>query len=159
MPGASIKIQPCTAADYSSVRRLVDASESLDKHTDYTYWIALNQWPHLFLVAKLEDQVVGFTFGFRNANNPGRLFLWQIGVSVAKRRQGIAERLVLEFCERGKRDGAKELWTTIADDITPSLSLFKKIAATYGANLVERGSTGDLGGLLQPEQIYSIVLA
>jgi diaminobutyrate acetyltransferase len=144
--------------DYPAVRRVVDESESLDHHTDFTYWVALNQWPNLFLVAKREDRIVGFTFGLRNAEYPERLFLWQIGVLSSARRSGVATTLVNELCARAIREGAQELWITIADEIAPSRALFRKIASALDSRMVEQGSTGNLGGRLHPERIYSITL-
>ena len=151
-------IQICTIDDYPAVRQVVDQSESLDHHTNYTYWVALSLWPELFLVAKDERRVVGFTFGLRNAANPERLFLWQVGVLSSARKQGIATSLVKELYYRGAQNGAQELWTTISDEIAPSLGLFRKVAATFGSTMIERGSTGSLGGQLHPERIYSITL-
>lgn len=158
MSESGLIIQTCLMDDYPAIRLLVNESESLDKHTDYTYWVALNQWPSLFLVAKLDGRVVGFTFGLRNINSPERLFLWQIGVSSSERRKGIAERLIQELCARAIREGVEELWTTIGDEISPSLALFGKVASIFGSKMVEKGSTGTLGGHLHSERIYSIRL-
>ena len=126
--------------------------------TDYTYWVALNQWPQLFFTAKHDGRIVGFIFGLRNAAYPERLFLWQIGVLASYRRNGIASKLITELCERAAQDGAEELWLTIADEIKPSLALFRKIASAFGSSMIEGGSTGDPGGPLHPERIYSIAI-
>jgi ribosomal protein S18 acetylase RimI-like enzyme len=158
MSQARFTVESCTMEDFLAVRHVIDQSESLDHHTDYTYWVALNQWPDLFLAAKGDGQVVGFAFGLRNASNPERVFLWQIGVLSQYRRNAIATRLMKEFCARASRQGASELWMTIADEITPSLALFRKIAAGFGSVMTERGSTGTLGGRLHTERIYSIAL-
>lgn len=158
MKKAHVTIEPCAMEDFLAVRQVIDASESLDHHTDYTYWVALDQWPDLFLTAKAESRIVGFAFGIRNASNPERVFLWQIGVLSQYRRNAIATRLVGELCARASSQGASELWMTIADEIAPSLALFRKIAAGFGNALIERGSTGTLGGRLHTERIYSIAL-
>ncbi len=144
--------------DYPVLRRVIDESESLDHHTDFTYWVALDQWPDLFLLAKRGERIVGFTFGLINARYPERLFLWQIGVLSSDRRSGIATKLVTELCARAAKEGAQELWITIADEITPSLALFRKVASMFGSRMIERGPTGNLGGPLHPERIYSIAL-
>jgi diaminobutyrate acetyltransferase len=145
-------------AEYPALRHVIDESESLDHHTDYTYWVALQQWPELFLIAKRDGRIVGFAFGIINAIHPERFFLWQVGVLSGDRRNGIATTLINELCARATKEGARELWTTIADDISPSLALFHKIAASFGTTMIERGSTGSLGGRLHPERIYSIGL-
>ena len=158
MKRANITIQTCAMSEFPALRGVIDESESLDHHTDYTYWVALDQWPHLFLTAKHDGRIVGFTFGLRNAAHPERLFLWQIGVLTSHRRNGIAWKLVNELCKRAATDGIEELWFTIADEIAPSLALFRKIASAFGNSMIERGSTGDLGGPLHPERIYSIAI-
>ena len=151
-------IQPCAMEDFPAVRRVIDESESLDHHTDYTYWVALSQWPDLFLTARNADEVVGFAFGLRSAHHPERLFLWQIGVQAKYRRQTAATALVRELCTRAVDQGMNELWMTIADEIAPSLSLFRKIASAFDSAMIERGSTGNLGGRLHSERVYSIAL-
>jgi L-2,4-diaminobutyric acid acetyltransferase len=158
MNKSGLTIQTCTMADYPALRRVIDESESLDHHTDYTYWVALNQWPSLFLIAKRNERIIGFAFGLRNDGNPERLFLWQIGVVSSERRRGIATKLVNELCVRAVREGVQELWFTIADEIAPSRALFRKLASAFGSSMVEHGSTGDLGGPLHEERIYSIAL-
>lgn len=152
------KIQTCGIGDYPSVRKIIDQSENLDSHTDYTYWVALNFWPELFLVATDGESIVGFTFGLRSKENPDRIFLWQVGVLSSARQKGIATSLVKELCNRGIQNGVRELWVTIADENTASLALFKKMAAGFGSIMIEKGITGDLGGRLYAERVYAIEL-
>jgi L-2,4-diaminobutyric acid acetyltransferase len=156
---SEMQIQPCSEADLAGVRRLVDESEGLTHHTTYTYWVALNEWPDLFLVAKAGADIVGFTFGLRSAEHAERVFLWQIGVLSSHRRQHVAARLLRHFCTRATASGARELWITIQEQNFPSQALFRKLASGLNTTLNESGSTGDLGDLLEPETIYSIALS
>lgn len=159
MEYSTLMLRSCTEEDLRSVRRIVDESESLTCHSTFTYWVALSEWPNLFIVARDDEEVVGFTFGLRNADHPDRVFLWQIGVPRAHRRRRIAETLLREFCSRAAAVGAQELWVTIEDENEASRVLFYKLALALSTEMVRRGSTGDLGKLLEPETIYSMKIS
>lgn len=147
-------IVPCAWDDFPEIRALVDASEGLDKHTDYTYWVALHEWGDFFLVARQQKKIAGFVFGVRSFAQPERIFLWQVGVLSAFRRQGIALALVTEFMRRAGAAGANQIWLTISDNLEPSKRLFETVAGRVNAILQCEGETQGMGGLLAPESIY-----
>ena len=154
-----MNIEQCTTDDFPSVRRLVDASETLTRHTSYTYWVVFRHWPELFLVAKSNGSVVGFTCGLITADRPDRAFLWQIGVQTEHRRQGIAEMLARAFFSQAAKLGATEICLTIEENNNASLGLFRKIAEEFNTSLTTQGTTGPFGGTLEQETVYSISMA
>src|SRR5438874_1096526 len=95
-----VSLQPAAASDLPAVHELVQQSEALTQHSKYTYWLALDQWPHLFLVVKSKRKLIGFTFGLMTFEHSRRAFLWQIGVAQKYRRSGVARELLTEFCMR-----------------------------------------------------------
>lgn len=77
-----------------------------------------------------DDTPVGFVTAFRRPDEPGTVFVWQIGVDGSHRRRGIAGSLLDELVERC---GADHLEATVTPSNTASETLFTRFGARHGA--------------------------
>jgi aminoglycoside 3-N-acetyltransferase I len=77
----------------------------------------------IFLAAFDGDQPIGFAFGYvlpRRHREPSILFVYELGVDEAYRRQGIATRLLTEL-QRAAPDSASFLLTETDNDAANAL--------------------------------------
>mgnify|MGYP003643211368 CR=1 FL=1 len=77
-----------------------------------------------------DDAPVAFVTAFRRPDDPSTVFVWQIGVDAAHRRQGIAGALLDQLVER---TGATHLEATVTPSNVASETLFRRFGARNGA--------------------------
>jgi ribosomal protein S18 acetylase RimI-like enzyme len=70
------------------------------------------------IVARASNQVVGQIRGvvFKHPDKPDELFIENLGVTPAYKRQKIATRLIQAMLELGKAEGCQEAWVATEDD-------------------------------------------
>jgi diaminobutyrate acetyltransferase len=91
------------------------------------------------VVAEVDGAIAGFVIGYRRPTEPTTLFAWQVGVSEAWRRQGLAFAMLAEICDRLAPDlHFVEASVTPSNDA--SASLFRSLATSSGVEL----RTGEL---------------
>ncbi|CAM3788019.1 diaminobutyrate acetyltransferase [Alkalicoccus chagannorensis] len=101
---------------------------SLDLNSAYKYIMMAEYFAETCVVAKEDDQVVGFITGFIQPENPDVVFVWQVGVDSSQRGKGLAFKMLEELMDRESVNGVKYLEATITKDNKASQSLFKKLA-------------------------------
>ena len=87
------------------------------------------------IVAKVDEEVVGFVSGFVKPNSPNTLFIWQVAVAQSQRGKGIASRMVNQLLTRDVCQDVSFIETTITPSNDASQNLFKRIAKNLSAPL------------------------
>jgi ribosomal protein S18 acetylase RimI-like enzyme len=87
----------------------------------------------IFLAAFQGDDPVGFVFGYellRRHGDPSILFIYELGVDEAYRRQGIATRLMTELARIAKAQGIVEGFVLTEPDNAPANALYESVGGT-----------------------------
>lgn len=116
--------------DGAEMWRVARDSVRLDLNPPYAYILWARDFHATSLVAEANGAVVGFVTGYRRAEEPTTLMVWQIAVDESQRGQGLASRLLDELV---KRTGAYTLETTITSDNPASGRLFEAFAERHEA--------------------------
>lgn len=84
---------------------------------------------HILLVAIADGAIVGQARGIvhRHPDVAPELYVDNLGVAEAYRRQGIARRLMLALYELGKAAGCVETWVGTEPDNDPALALYASL--------------------------------
>ena len=87
---------------------------------------------HLMVVARVHGEVVGQARAIihRHPDEPSELYVDNLGVTPAYRRQGIARRLMDALYDWGRGQGCVESWVGTEPDNDPAKSLY----ASYDAD-------------------------
>lgn len=117
--------------------RVAAASGELDLNSSYMYLLYARDFAQTCRVALADGVVVGFVLGYRRADDPQCLFVWQIAVDESHRGEGIAGRLIDDLVVSAATGPAPvtHLETTITDDNTASRRLFARFAERWEAPL------------------------
>jgi ribosomal protein S18 acetylase RimI-like enzyme len=84
----------------------------------------------IFLAAFLDDEPVGFVFGYalpRRHGPPTILFVYELDVAEAHRRQGIAARLMSELAEIARARGIEDGFVLTEPDNDPANALYRSL--------------------------------
>jgi L-2,4-diaminobutyric acid acetyltransferase len=150
--------KPCID-DGVQMHRLAAESKVLDVNSRYAYLLWCRDFAATSVVAKLADDVAGFITGYRRAQEPGTLLIWQVAVSERARGRGLAGRMLdAVFDQAAELAPLDHLETTITPDNDASIALFTAFARRRGANIssAELFSSAQLGAGHQPEHRYRI---
>lgn len=101
---------------------------SLDLNSAYKYIMMAEYFSETCVVAKENDEVVGFITGFIQPEHPEVVFVWQVGVDSSQRGKGVAYKMLAELVRRESAKDVKYVEATITKDNVASQSLFKKLA-------------------------------
>ncbi|SDN99619.1 diaminobutyrate acetyltransferase [Alkalicoccus daliensis] len=104
---------------------------SLDLNSAYKYIMMAEYFSETCVVAKEDEEVVGFITGFIQPENPDVVFVWQVGVDSSQRGKGVAYKMLSEILEREAAKDVKYVEATITKDNVASQSLFKKLAKEH----------------------------
>jgi L-2,4-diaminobutyric acid acetyltransferase len=115
--------------DGLAIWSLVKESNVLDENSAYAYLMFCKFFADTCVVAKQEEQVVGFITAFHLPNAADTLFIWQIGVSEQLRGTGVGTAMIKELLQRKACRQVRFLEATVTLSNTPSESLFRKIAS------------------------------
>ena len=105
------------------------AEEAFDAPIDATRLSAyLSQPGHHMIVAMHGDVVVGQTAAVvhRHPDKPTELYIDEVGVAVAYRRQGIARRMLELMLAHGRAIGCEEAWVGTEPDNLPARGLYEQ---------------------------------
>ncbi len=119
-------------ADGSALWALAKAN-GLDENSPYSYLLWTEYFRDTTVVATTEHDdstPVGFVTAFRRPDEPGTVFVWQVGVDSSHRRKGIAGTLLDELVERC---GADHLEATVTPTNTASETLFRRFGERHDA--------------------------
>jgi L-2,4-diaminobutyric acid acetyltransferase len=119
--------------------RLVRETGVLDENSSYLYLLLCQDFAETCVVAEQESQVVGFVTAYRPPVRSNVLFVWQVGVSSAARRQGLALRMLNDLVARCRAGdaGIEFVEATVASSNIPSRRLFESLASSLDASLID----------------------
>lgn len=131
--GDTLRLDRPSAHDGPAMAAL--ASEvGLDANSAYAYVMWGDHFDLTSVVARRGDVVVGFVAGFLVPDEPGTLFVWQIGVAASARRTGLGSRmldhLVARLCPR-------HLEATVTPDNAASAAMFRSLGARRRTRVTE----------------------
>ena len=138
-PSTATLRQP-TIEDAADLWQLVADSGTLDRNSVYLYLLLCHDFADTCVVAERAGKVVGFVSAYRLPSDPTVLFVWQIGVDVSARRQGLALRmlghLIRQFVHAGvSKDSIRFVEATVSPSNVASRQLFESLARGVGAPL------------------------
>lgn len=110
-------------------------SNGLDENSPYAYLLWAEYFPDTTVVATTEeddDTPIGFVTAFARPDEPGTVFVWQIGVDEAHRRRGIAGALLDHLAEWTDLD---HLEATVTPTNTASETLFRRFGDRHGGTV------------------------
>lgn len=117
----AIDIRRLGPGDGDVIRELAEA----EPHT-----ALLDDPDTIFLVAFDGGQPVGFTFGYeldRRHGDERMLFVYELDVDEAYRRQGIATRLMQELLRLAEADGITDAFVLTEPDNLPANGVYEKV--------------------------------
>lgn len=128
----------------------------LDVNSRYAYLLWCRDFAATSVVARSNDDVIGFITGFRRPDRPSTLVVWQVAVAEAARGMGVAGAM-LDALFDGVLD-VEHLETTITPDNDASIALFSRFAERRGAAVRRSELFGAelLGRGHQPEILFRI---
>jgi N-acetylglutamate synthase-like GNAT family acetyltransferase len=151
-----VEIRSAEDDDYPGIMQLLSMDAFVVRHTPYTYWVLKQISPESMLVSITDDQVCGFLAGVSEFQHPTHSLLLQIVVGDIYRRGGVGTSLVAAFVDRMRRIGREIIILTINSDNKTSESFFRSFAEAYNLTFELRGTTGNLGGILEEERVWEL---
>jgi L-2,4-diaminobutyric acid acetyltransferase len=144
-----------SSTDGTAMWEIAGRSRVLDVNSRYAYVLWCRDFSDTSIVARLDDQVVGFVTGYRRPSAPDVLFVWQVAVDAAARGRGVAGALLDDLAARV---GCTYLETTITADNAASVALFTAFAKRHGADIERTELFGrpELGDAHDPEFLHRI---
>jgi L-2,4-diaminobutyric acid acetyltransferase len=152
-----VEVRPAAPDDLRGVITIVQATALLDTHTPYTYWTVFSH--SLMLIAECEGQAIGFVMGLRDAGDPQRAFLWQIGVAFNRQALGVGRKLLAGWNASLRAKAITAFTTTIATENDVSLALFRGFATRHCWAMRKSGETGAAHGVASSETIFTFLSA
>ncbi|WP_078393539.1 diaminobutyrate acetyltransferase [Shouchella patagoniensis] len=126
-----LMLEKPTVEDGGAMWQLAEDS-SLDSNSSYKYIMMCEYFDETCIVAKEENDVVGFITGFIPPKQPDTLFIWQVGVAESQRGKGLALDLLEKLLERSVCENVNYVEATVTPSNIASQSLFKKLARSQG---------------------------
>jgi L-2,4-diaminobutyric acid acetyltransferase len=151
----AVNVRHPVPADAAAIYRLVCTDGGLDRNSLYCYLLVGRDFSRTSLVAtRLElggEVLAGFVSAYRPPDRPETLFVWQVGVAQAARRQGLAVKMLHRLLSLPQCGDVTFLEATVTPSNEASRRLFTRLASDLGASLrVATGFTADLFGGAEP---------
>lgn len=115
--------------DGANVWELIREAGRLDLNSSYCYMMLCDYFKETCVVAKHEDETVGFLSALCSPRDDGTLFVWQVAVSMNHRRKGIGKKMLHTLLDRESCRDIRFIETTISQDNLASRHLFIGLAA------------------------------
>ena len=147
MSGQTISLRAPTTEDGADVWR-VASSCGLDPNSPYLYLLWCRDFADTSVIAAVDGATVGFVTGYRRPDEPATLFVWQVAVSDAWRRRGLAMAMLVHLCDL-LAPGLGFVEASVTPSNEASASLFRSLATSSG---VELASWELFGGLVFPPE-------
>ncbi|RKD71056.1 diaminobutyrate acetyltransferase [Sinobaca qinghaiensis] len=106
-------------------------NSTLDLNSSYKYIMMCEFFAETCVVAKENDELVGFVTAFIPPEKQDTVFVWQVGVDPSQRGKGLAVRLLDAVLEREACKDVKYMEATVTPSNEASKGLFKKVARTH----------------------------
>lgn len=145
-------------SDGGAIWRIARDSGKLDLNSSYAYLMWCHDFADTSLVARVDDDVVGFVIGYRRPTAPDTVVVWQIAVDRSQRGRGTAGALLDALVSRLAADGVRYLETTITPDNAASSALFASLAQRWDATMGPAGAfdSGEFPDDHEPELRFRI---
>ncbi|MCF7552788.1 diaminobutyrate acetyltransferase [Pseudonocardia sp. WMMC193] len=142
--------------DGVALRRLAAETGVLDVNSTYSYLLWCRDFAATSVLARLDDQVVGFVTGYRRPDAPDVLMVWQVAVGAAARGRGVAGRMLDTLWAQVPDVSFME--TTVTPDNEASIAMFTAFARRNDTEIRRSDlfSAELLGADHQPENLYRI---
>lgn len=114
-------------SDSSAMWELVQQS-TLDDNSPYSYLMMTEFFSDTCVIAKVNDEVVGFITAFIPPDKQDVLFIWQVGVSSSQRGKQIASKMILELLSRNACKHVRFVEATVTPSNLASQALFNGLA-------------------------------
>lgn len=115
--------------DGAAMWRLVRDSGGLDLNSAYAYVMMADLFPDTCAVAYAGEKLAGFIMGYRKPREQDTLFVWQIGVDLARRGEGVGRKLLDELLAREENASVRFVEATVGPNNAASKALFLGLAA------------------------------
>ncbi|TSB45202.1 diaminobutyrate acetyltransferase [Alkalicoccobacillus porphyridii] len=120
-----------TKEDSSAMWNLVNES-TLDQNSPYKYMMMADFFTETCIVAKQDEELVGFVTAFIQPERPDTLFIWQVGVDASQRGKGLASKMISELIKWNATE-VHYLEATVTPSNEASRALFKKLGNKLNA--------------------------
>ena len=138
--------------DAAAIWQLVRAGD-LDDNSCYAYLLLCDHFADTCLVAAVNQEICGFVAAYRPPIRPNVVFVWQIGVAAAARRQGVAKRLLHALVSLPACREVRFLEATVTPSNAASRRLFQSLATDLGVPChIEQGFAAKMLGCEDHEQ-------
>jgi L-2,4-diaminobutyric acid acetyltransferase len=154
--GEQLSIGSPEVSDGVACWRLAEATGVLDVNSRYAYLLWCRDFAATSVVARRDEDLLGFVTGFRRPEEPNTLVVWQVAVDAAARGHGVAAAMLDALFDRVPE--VDHLEATVTPDNTGSIALFSRFAERRGAP-VRRSELFDaelLGDGHEPEILFRI---
>ncbi|WP_194756379.1 diaminobutyrate acetyltransferase [Aliidiomarina indica] len=155
----TIKLGIPQSTDASAVHLLIQNSPPLDTNSLYCNLLQTSHFAKTAIVAKMNNDVVGFVSGYIKPEQPDTYFLWQVVVGEAARGRGLAKRMITALFQRDHFANVRWLETTITPDNKASQRLFESLAEGWQAHIDVRvlfEKEAHFAGQHESEELYRI---
>ena len=123
--------------DGKAVQDLVASCATLDDNSLYCNFLQCTHFADTSVVAEHDGTVLGWISGYCPPAEPATLFIWQVAVHGDARGSGLARKMLFSLLERDSLGHIRHLKTTITPGNDASRALFRSLAGTVGAPIVE----------------------
>ena len=125
---SSLILRRPSAADGLAVHRLVELCRPLDRNSLYCNLLQCSHFAETCAVAVRGDTMLGFVSAYKPPASANTLFVWQVAVSPAARRQGLGKRLLREVLSRPVCQDVWFLEASVTPDNDASRRMFLSLA-------------------------------
>ncbi|WP_332630939.1 diaminobutyrate acetyltransferase [Halalkalibacter flavus] len=126
----SVQFLKPSVEDGAAMWELVNES-TLDQNSAYKYIMMCEFFAETCVVAKENDQVVGFVTAFIPPERQDVVFVWQIGVHSSQRGKGLASKLLHELVQREGCSEVNYVEATVTPSNEASQALFRRLARSF----------------------------
>jgi len=114
--------------DGLNIHGLVERSRPLDLNSLYGYLLLAEHFRETCVVAERDGHLAGFISAYVHPSRKDTLFVWQVAVDEAVRKQGIGGRMLEHLVRRPSLSFVSYLETTVNPSNQSSRSLFESVA-------------------------------
>jgi len=129
----SITIRQPSADDAADIWRLTATCAPLDLNAPYVYLLWCRDFCQTSIIARNGSKLVGFVTGYLRPGDAATLMVWQVGVSPAVRRQGIATAMIDKLIGIQSAAEVSYVEATVTSGNLPSRRLFHGLARGWKA--------------------------
>ncbi len=89
-----VVIETPTKRDGAALWRIARDSQKLDLNSSYAYLLWCVDFADTSVVARVDEEIVGFVIGYRRPTEPDAVLVWQVAVDASQRGRGLAGALL-----------------------------------------------------------------